>query len=425
MALSDEQVRGYIKRLLLARMRILSNNGFYGLLLMHMKYALDEECETAYTDGERIAFNPQFMDDLSDKELDFVLMHEILHVALRHCSRGSNCDSYLFNIACDIVVNSNILHSNSDDVKTITLSKYGESMHLTPDGTEGYDHTAEEVYAMLEQKLPKKGRGMDGDIDDDGSEKGDSKGRGKGKSKAKGENEGWDDHTQWKEGEDDSFEEDLWRARIKNAAAATAIREAASSCGKMPVFAQRLLKELQSGQIDWRMILQNFVQEEVNDYSFSPPDRRFGDSPFFLPDFNEKEERVKNIWFVIDTSGSMSDAAVTAAYSEIKSAIEIFNGRLEGYVSFMEAMITDPIPFSDVDELMEIKPVGCGGTNFLSIFQYLNKYLSDEPPAYIIIITDGYDTFPKESMANGIPVLWLINNEEVTPPWGKVARIKV
>ena len=193
----------------------------------------------------------------------------------------------------------------------------------------------------------------------------------------------------------------------------------------MPVFAQRLLKELQSGQIDWRMILQNFVQEEVNDYSFSPPDRRFGDSPFFLPDFNEKEERVKNIWFVIDTSGSMSDAAVTAAYSEIKSAIEIFNGRLEGYVSFMEAMITDPIPFSDVDELMEIKPVGCGGTNFLSIFQYLNKYLSDEPPAYIIIITDGYDTFPKESMANGIPVLWLINNEEVTPPWGKVARIKV
>lgn len=25
----------------------------------------------------------------------------------------------------------------------------------------------------------------------------------------------------------------------------------------------------------------------------------------------------------------------------------------------------------------------------------------------------------------GIPVLWLLNNEEVNPPWGKVARITV
>ena len=25
----------------------------------------------------------------------------------------------------------------------------------------------------------------------------------------------------------------------------------------------------------------------------------------------------------------------------------------------------------------------------------------------------------------GIPVLWLLNNDEVEPPWGKVARIKV
>ena len=31
--------------------------------------SLDISCETAYTDGERIAFNPDFMDKLSDKEL--------------------------------------------------------------------------------------------------------------------------------------------------------------------------------------------------------------------------------------------------------------------------------------------------------------------------------------------------------------------
>ena len=433
MALSEEKVRGYTKRLLLSRMRILANNGFYGLLLMHMVYSLDETCDTAYTDGERIAFSPAFMDDLTDAELDFVMMHEILHVALRHCKRTGNRDPYLFNIACDIVVNSNIMRSNDDNAKSITLRKYGESMHRTPTDEEGHLFTAEEVYEMLVKKANKRKKSGSGQGDDkqegNGSGRTDSQangrqnGRGSGSSKTK--EEGWDDHSRWKEDDGDSYDDDLWMARIKNAAEAVQIREAATSCGKTPVFATRILKELQEGQIDWRVILQNFIQEEINDYSFSPPDRRFGESPFYLPDFNEKDERVKNVWFVVDTSGSMSDKAVTAAYSEICAAIEAFNGHLEGYVSFMEAAITEPVPFSNVEELMAIKPVGSGGTNFAAIFKYLDKYLMDEPPSYIVIITDGYDEFPKETAAQGLPVLWLINNDKVTPPWGKVARIKL
>lgn len=76
------------------------------------------------------------------------------------------------------------------------------------------------------------------------------------------------------------------------------IRDSTKSCGGGPVFAQRLLKEIKKGQIDWREILNNFVQEEITDYSFTPPDRRFDDNPFFLPDFNEKEETIGNVWFM-------------------------------------------------------------------------------------------------------------------------------
>ena len=49
----------------------------------------------------------------------------------------------------------------------------------------------------------------------------------------------------------------------------------------------------------------------------------------------------------------------------------------------------------------------------------------EEKPASIIILTDGFCPFPQEKLAMGIPVLWLINNKEVDPPWGKVARITV
>ena len=107
----------------MSKLRLLYENGFYGVLLSHMKFSIDEECETAYTDGERIAFSPAFMDQLSDPQLDFVLMHEVLHVALLHCFRTGDRQSDLFNIACDIVVNSNIKHSKNDKDSDITLKK--------------------------------------------------------------------------------------------------------------------------------------------------------------------------------------------------------------------------------------------------------------------------------------------------------------
>ena len=193
------------------------------------------------------------------------------------------------------------------------------------------------------------------------------------------------------------------------------------------MFAQRLLEKLMKPQTDWRSILNEFIQEEINDYSFSPPDRRFQDSPFFLPDFNEKGEtdEVEDILFMIDTSGSISDKMMTVAYSEVKGAIDQFNGKLRGWLGFFDAAIIEPKPFSSLEEFIVIKPAGDGGTDFQIIFEYVDQHMQENPPASIIILTDGYAPFPKEELANGIPVLWLINNEQVAPPWGKVARIKV
>ena len=185
-----------------------------------------------------------------------------------------------------------------------------------------------------------------------------------------------------------------------------------------------MLKELTEPQNDWRTILENFIQEEINDYSFSPPDRRFGDSPFFLPDFNEKDERVEHILFMIDTSGSMSDTMITEAYSEIKGAIDQFDGKLQGWLGFFDAVVVEPQPFENEEEFSIIRPIGGGGTSFDIIFDYVQENMMDEPPASIVILTDGYAPFPEEEQAMGIPVLWIINNEEVTPEWGKVARIK-
>lgn len=418
MALFDDKIKSYMKRLLLARMRILCNNGFYGLLLMHMTYSIDENAETAYTDGRRIAFSPKFMDSLSDSELDFVLMHEILHVVLRHCARGENREHETFNVACDIVVNSNIKLSCNNDSKSITLKQWGVSMHLAPNGKEGHHYTAEEVYEMLSKSTKGKKRKADSGGFADGRAKKEKRQTGQNPSRI------WDDHTHWSGYEEDDTLRDVWVKRFEDVCKAVEIREASTNRGLMPAFAERLWKEMKKPQTDWRTILNDFVQEEINDYSFSPPDRRFDDSPFFLPDFNGKEDLVEDILFMIDTSGSMSDTMIAHAFSEVEGAIEQFDGKLKGWLGFFDAAIIEPKPFADIEEFKLIKAAGGGGTDFQIIFEYVAKYMK-KPPASIIILTDGYAPFPQEKLTGGIPVLWLLNNEDVQPPWGKVARIKV
>lgn len=511
----DKRTYEIIKRLQNARLSLLSKQPFYALLLLHMKFALDISCETAYTDGERIAFNPDFMDKISDKELEFVLMHEVLHAALGHPLRKqSDYDLECYDKACDIVVNSNILYSFNMDIKSITLKNFGVAMHKTPSGKHGYKLTVEEVYAELlkasgKKQKNKKTNGIsvsggnsigkaDGDFSDcgtggldesnpnnnnDAKGKADSQGEnlgatsggnqknkspknGGGKETSSGEDIGEvtdddlnnliadllkgravhgkvdtntsvaedkiensekqgevDDHSFWNGDEEDNIGRDTWLNRMIDATDIIAQSTGGKGRGTMPLAAERIINELKNPTLDWRTILNDFVQEEICDYSFSPPDKRMEESPFFLPDFNEKDESVKDILFMIDTSGSMSESQITECYSEIYGAIRQFDGKLQGKLGFFDAVVVEPIPFEDEEEFKIIRPIGGGGTSFDIIFEYVEKEMEEEPPVSIVILTDGYAPFPDESKANGIPVLWIINNNDVNPPWGKVARI--
>ena len=391
MTISENAKKDYMQKILLARMSILSSNGFYGLLLMHVKFAIDDSVRTAATDGERIYFSPGFLDELSVEELRFIMLHEMLHIVLRHSTRTNNRNHMLFNIATDIVVNSNILYSSGNDLSRITLSHFGESMHTTPLGTEGYLYTAEEVYEMLVERA--------GDTDDYSS--------------------CIDDHSRWGTLHDKSIE-NLWKNRIRDAYEATHNRP-----GMISQNMERLVSSIKDSMMDWRILLNDFIQEEIIDYSFIPPDYRFQDAPFILPALSIKEPIVKNLLFMVDTSASMSDEDVTQVFSEVYGAIEQFNGNLDGWIGFFDADVYKPIPFSSINDLAKIRPKGGGGTSFVALFDYVfDKEAFGSEYTCVIILTDGFATFPDKDYSQDTPVLWLINNGIITPPWGTLARIK-
>ena len=70
------------------------------------------------------------------------MMHEIMHVVLQHCIRGNKYkdEPERYNIACDIVVNSNILYSIGGLSSKKELIIQGQILpHKTPNGEEGFN----------------------------------------------------------------------------------------------------------------------------------------------------------------------------------------------------------------------------------------------------------------------------------------------
>ncbi|MBR2554998.1 MAG: hypothetical protein IKE94_09085 [Aeriscardovia sp.] len=422
MVLADQETKQIIRKLQLARLQLFQTQPFYGLLLMHVKFSLDLMCDTVYTDGERIAFNPEYLKDISASDLEFVLMHEILHIVLQHCFRKrEDWDQEKYDKACDIVVNSNILYSHYMDQSSIVTQKQGEAEHKAPDDKEGYLYTAEEVYMMLKKKEGNNQSTSGSKQSNEKMEKDDPT-----KSDNGGPEGHLDDHSRWQDGKNGREQGKWWNKKAMDAAKVIEEMQdkSVSDCGTMPLGVIRTLEELKKPQLDWRTILNDFIQEEDNDYSFSPPDRRYGDSPFFLPDFSEKNDKTENILFMIDTSKSMSRKMITEAMTEIQGAIDQFGGKLKGWLGFFDSGVIEPKPFESEDELQMIKAAGGGGTSFHAIFDYLKQNPGQIDPVSIVILTDGAAAFPEEYEANGVPVLWIINNEEYTPPWGKVARMK-
>ena len=383
-SISMETKKNVLRKMIRCRSLILGRYPFYGYLVMHLQLGV-ADCGTACTDMKHLLFDPDFAERLSDDEMIFVMLHEVLHCALLHCTRGRGFQPELYNIAADIVVNSNILYSMGiPEFKVDGIP----AMHKTPYGQEGYHFSAEEVYRML---LRNNNLGFNvRDVS-------------------------FDSHAVWSSVEKSDAEEDTWKTL-------TAEGSKHYSSSEMPQSVREYILALErEAKVDWRTVLQDFIQvyNDRFDYSFSPSDRRYTWSDYVIPAFSEQtDERVENLWFCVDTSGSVSRDMLSAVMSEIRQAILLFD-HLSGKLSFFDTHVTEPVPFDEEEDLYDIPVSGGGGTSFAAIFRYLKEFPEEEMPSAIIVLTDGYCDYPDEKAAMDIPVLWIICDNLMDPPWGR------
>ena len=406
-----------------SRARIMIKAPAFSILLMYLRFVAVPGMDRISTNGNCIFFEPSYFRKLKNEEMDFILCHQIMHI-LREDIWRSDIHAFLnYHYACDLKINSMLLedamfdcsHSLSERIKhklpgtNVSVKEMSVEQILSnlPFDLECFDNRLKRKYIIDSDVYWGKTPTVFGStliLDRD-------------------ESEYLDIFS-----EDliavDSREKDLWQERAAMAFNAISWKKSGDNSKKNAVdnifgLLERIVEKLRKPTIDWKKILNDFLQEQICDYSFSPPDRRFEETGFFLPDFNEKNFMSKEILFMVDTSGSVDDKALASVYSEIKGALEQYDGKLIGFLGFFDIKSTTPVPMNSVDDLLSIVPVGGGGTNFFSIFDDFRNNL----PACIIVFTDGKGKFPPEEIAQGVPVLWIIDNVDITPPWGKTIRL--
>jgi predicted metal-dependent peptidase len=408
------------KRMTAARISLLQNNPFWGSLAMYLQIEEDPTCDTMWTDGAKLGYNPKFLDVLNERETEFALAHEVSHCAYLHHLRRGNRENEAYGDACDYVVNRDLIRGGFTPMKGILHDPRFDGMF------------AEEIYAVLKRQKQKEqqqqGQQGQGDQGGQGQQSGqpaqDGQGQpsqGQGQSPGMGGSPGQDQHSQpgpsgagagseradpGKCGEvrdgapahekaTIAAKEAEWNIRVRQAIAATNARYA----GNIPGHLREMFDQMKKPKHDWRESFRRFIDERTRtDYSWMKPNRRLLGMGFIVPGI--VPDGVNHIGFIIDTSASMDKEALARVQAEAQAALD--EGSTQKItVVYADTRVTKVQSFETGDKLT-FDPVGRGGTRFAPALEW---YAKNEPNvSAIVYFTDlECSDFGEEPW---VPVLW-------------------
>lgn len=338
-----------------------------GPVFAALKFVEDKNIKTAYITKEaELRYNPEF---LEQENPYFVILHEILHYILSHFSRESGKNKMIWNVACDMAVNSILLNSG------YKWKKSG----ISPADFNLPDLRSAEYYYS---ELMKQERIQVSEI-----------------------------VAQWIDEESKNIGE------IEISKLAVEILYDAKSRGTTSVLINKILSSIDSNKYNWRDLLRSYVQELSMKffYDASRKSRRTICTDIYLPK-RKRDKVIGTALIAIDVSGSIDDREVQDAIAETKKILE---------TEFVERLImvqcdTEILDIKELSKYDEVKfeRKGRGGTSFIKPIVYAEK---NQIPLVIYFSADLDGEFP---VSAGIEVIWVTSRKTTRkPPFGKLICI--
>jgi len=378
--------------------KLMVHHPFFGTVLLYFQPKFTRKVPTMMVDliNWNVWINPEFVQKLDDAELEFALCHEAMHVILADLRRRGDRDPGIWNIAMDYEINCILVQNNIGKLPPGCLCSYAYRRY-----------SAEEIYDQLKNRLvnvditvyhgpgdvygikatmPGVGETIDVHIDIDEIRK------------------------KYGAPVADRIEE-----KIKNVLARA--EQTAKRAGALPAGIPRIIEETFYPGIPWRVLLLRYVKTFAgrSDYTWYPPSKKYYTHGVYLPGLASEYIELA---VAIDSSGSVSDEEM----SVFVGAVEELMNSLADYTIHLIVCDAEVHSYQKLirgSKIDKSKIRGYGGTNFMPAFDYIKK--KGIRPDLFIYLTDGFPIKWPEKPPS-YPVLWVINNDRASVPWGHVIR---
>lgn len=384
-------------RFSLVKMRLVCDLPFWGSLLLQTRVNVDPilPCYGATDCGDSIWYNPERTSDLTNRQLAFLILHLLSHIALLHGhTRRGTREPRRWHQAADAVS-----HLIARDIQSEKRHYAGPRLTDTIPGLLINDAfrglAVEEVYDLLP---PHPGTTHHPDDEDEGA---------------------LDIHYPMPS---DPDTDDRIKHKLLKAYGHWA---ANGQRGELPDGVLRLITDLRTGSVPWERIIRQIGCRYLShdDYTYAPPHRRrLLRDDVIAPSY--AGERCGKLAIAVDTSGSIEDKDLTRVLSEIRRLSDLAE---EILILSHDAAIHDVIPTHQLEAFFVSLKTGTGGlhgnggTSHVPVFTWLNTH--HYRPDLLICCTDLVTEFPTTPPT--YPVLWAVfpDHAHITPPFGQTLII--
>jgi len=415
MMLSDKADRKALTMMRKCSSQIVNHFGFFADLLFSLKImeVPNEFCDTMCTDGKAIGYSADFVNSLTEEEVVFVIIHELMHNANFHFNRQGGRDAKVWNYAADYAINL-LIDDMAREMKILSTPK-----KILLDQTYR-DMGAEQIYELIKNDQKGGGGGGQG-----------QPGQGSGKpQQGQGGGQGGDNTI----GQDikpvgsiEKVGEEIFKGQegagnpdVENAKSASdlenvwkKIRQQAStrSQGVGSAGMDRWIKKANKAKVNWKTELKKFVNNAMQELDYGFFNKRFIYKDMYLPGPKQVDKSMfKDVVIAIDTSGSITQDTLDKFGAELLKLFGQFqiercyviwcDSTIPGWSSSSNTKNPQGVQvFQRVDKsfkLNKLKPQGGGGTSFVPPFDWVQQNLlkKGRQPAFFIYFTDAYGSAP-------------------------------
>ena len=379
----------------------------------------DWNTDTIGCDGFRIYYKPEYVMGLYESGTVFVnrvYLHMILHCMFKHVIKRGKREKKLWDLACDIVVESVL---DSFTYRCVHLPVHGKRRNLYQKIKKEYQvFTAERVYEwLIRQNLSFEHYvewAMEFRRDDHSF---------------------WDLPENQKENRIQNFQ-NKWQdiSEKTQTEMETFAKDQEDEAGDMV----RKLQVENRKKYDYKSFLRQFaiLREEMQvdidsfDYGFYTYGlNMYGNMPLIEPQEWKEVKKIQEFVIAIDTSMSCSEELVQIfleqTYAILKET-ESFFQKVKIHLIQCDSKVQSDVIISCEDDLKrymdELTIRGGGGTDFRPVFQYVDELIEQKYFYHLkglVYFTDGYGEFPKVRPLYDTAFVFLQQdyNDDNVPPW--------